>query len=292
MIRSCIEPELLKGTIEVVDALFEYRVDVNARDNYGDTALTLAAAKLKPTLCRLLLSHGADIRAANNYGLNILHIAALTPDPYTTCEEQIAEIAISRGLNVNALDKSGCSPLYLAISSSNKEVAAILRKHGAKSISPPVKAPRAEDIQKEREIFNLLISKSRTQLTIVKKNVSSYESQYKQYSSILVQVDKALDDAGESVNQTAINNLRKNFDDLKIELDRIISDVEHTQKTTQDFIFVCREVKKFASYNQYKQQVVSLGDSWNGLGEQANTIAVKYSTLMPTFRRIQDRLQK
>lgn len=54
-----------------------FNIDVNARDNYGNTALHLASWTSSYQGFSHLLSIGSDINIVDNYGRNVLHIAAI-----------------------------------------------------------------------------------------------------------------------------------------------------------------------------------------------------------------------
>ena len=100
----------------------------------GNSPVTLDAALEASTLA---LALGGDVNAANDAGLTALHGAA------NVGGDAIAQLLIERGATLDARDKKGRTPLYIAehaqVSASLlvfKSTAAILRKAGAKDIDP------------------------------------------------------------------------------------------------------------------------------------------------------------
>jgi len=65
-----------KGDTGTVQALLAQGVDVNAKDNAGDTALMYTAAFGKTVTVQALLAHGADVNAKDNNGFTALIFAA------------------------------------------------------------------------------------------------------------------------------------------------------------------------------------------------------------------------
>jgi ankyrin repeat protein len=57
---------------EVFDALIKAGVDINARDQYGRTALYYAVRRDNPALVKALLSHGASVNVKDDLGLSPL----------------------------------------------------------------------------------------------------------------------------------------------------------------------------------------------------------------------------
>lgn len=95
---------------------------------------------------RFLLDHGADIRATTEIGRRTpLHEAAL----YGHLE--ITRLLIERGADVNAKNVRGEPPLFYAEggliagprpTASHKEVAKLLRAHGAREFKPAASSPK------------------------------------------------------------------------------------------------------------------------------------------------------
>src|SRR5207247_13852 len=88
--------------------LLKQRVDVNAADAEGMTALHWAAHWGDLDTVKLLLAAGADAKAANRYGVAPLHEAA------TIGNADIVEALLKAGANPNAAYGSGETPAMSA----------------------------------------------------------------------------------------------------------------------------------------------------------------------------------
>jgi len=77
------------------------------------------------------LAAGVDVNAKDKYGMTPLHNAAFEG------HKEIAELLINKGANVNVKLESGLfkghTPLNIAIEFKHTEIADILRKHGGKT---------------------------------------------------------------------------------------------------------------------------------------------------------------
>jgi ankyrin repeat protein len=108
-------------------ALLSAKVNINAKDHNGDTALMLVAKRperLKGT--KFLLQHGADKEIKNNRGETALYQAA-----FYGKVEQLQEL-INAGADKEARDNNGDTPLIAALWDSNRiENAAALLNAGA-----------------------------------------------------------------------------------------------------------------------------------------------------------------
>jgi len=154
---------------EIVELLIAKGADVNAKDHQGQTPLRLAIFKEDSgEMAKLLLNNGADgnilslsdkwsqwgetilfqvmSRSWNDVaelmiekGVNVnaknpgdgrtaLHAAGLTGS------KEMVELLIAKGADINAKDNIGIghTPLDIAVEKGHKEIADLLRKHGAK----------------------------------------------------------------------------------------------------------------------------------------------------------------
>ena len=75
------------------------------------------------------LAAGADVNA-KRYGTTPLHSAA---DGGNKVAQQIAELLITKGADVNAKMEDGRTPLDFTESKEHEEIADLLRKHGGKT---------------------------------------------------------------------------------------------------------------------------------------------------------------
>jgi ankyrin repeat protein len=116
------------GDAEVVRSVIAAGADVNESDAWG-TPLDLAVARGLDEIVGLLIDEGADIEGATLQavgGRRPLHIAAALATGAST-----AKLLLSRGAQVNALDKAGRSPLITAVVADNIAVAEALLAAGA-----------------------------------------------------------------------------------------------------------------------------------------------------------------
>ena len=92
----------------ILSELIEKRVDVNSLTK-GQTPLSAACKEGHQSVVRLLLDKAADPNVPNYFGTTALHFAVDGHVDLST-----AEMLLSAGADVNALDGEGASSLYLA----------------------------------------------------------------------------------------------------------------------------------------------------------------------------------
>ena len=98
--------------------LIYYKLDINAKDDKGNTPLHLAVSpsELSLDIIHLLVKNRADINARNHQGLTPLHFIAL----YGSIP--VAEYFIQAGANIHAKNDEGKTPLDLAKIVRNKKM--------------------------------------------------------------------------------------------------------------------------------------------------------------------------
>lgn len=150
--RTALMVATARNDIKAMKLLLEYYPKLEARDERGDTALTLAS---HPDALRLLLvngadvnakgrlgrtalifasevgsletakvleEHGADINAADNYGWTALMWAS---------DATMAEFLVANGADIEVRDCDGWTPLMAAAYWGREDVARMLIAHGA-----------------------------------------------------------------------------------------------------------------------------------------------------------------
>jgi ankyrin repeat protein len=106
----------------VVDVLLRSsQLDINSRNNVGETALMLAALQGQLELSQRLIAQGASISQA---GWNPLHYAATGPEP------KIVALLLERGAPIEARSPNGTTALMMAAGYGNEQsVTLLLAKH-------------------------------------------------------------------------------------------------------------------------------------------------------------------
>jgi uncharacterized protein len=106
-------------------------ISANAKDEQGQSALTMAAALPKTDIAELLITHGADVNARSNDGATPLMAAIITG------HKETAKLLLRKGAAVNASAPVG-SPalqhmpmLFLAIAIGDAEITKLLIEEGA-----------------------------------------------------------------------------------------------------------------------------------------------------------------
>ena len=109
-------PAYAKEALELI----EKKVDINAKDKYGETPLHAAVKAGNTAKVWAMLAKGANIEAKNKDDWTPLHTAARLG------KEAVATILIDKGAKVNAKDNYGSTPLHRAAHNGRKAVAALL----------------------------------------------------------------------------------------------------------------------------------------------------------------------
>jgi uncharacterized protein len=110
---------------KVVQTLLDRGANVDARDEYGFTALTMAISVRQPKIIEMLLAHHADPNARNEINMPPLTWALMLR------QTAIADILLKAGADPNARDRDDLPPIYLAILDDEADAVRALLAHGA-----------------------------------------------------------------------------------------------------------------------------------------------------------------
>jgi len=108
-----------------VQALLRQRVDVNASEPDGTTALHWAARLEDLQTAELLIRSGANVKAVNRYGVSPLHLAC------TNGNSAMVEALLKAGADANAALPDGETVLMTAARTGKVDVMKALLSHGA-----------------------------------------------------------------------------------------------------------------------------------------------------------------
>ena len=144
--RSGHTPLHLASSFKNVDTmrvLLAHGANVNAQDRDGDTCLIyLPQVQAPPSTYRFLFEQpGINVNLANGLGETPLHLMA----KWNTSQD-IVEMLLEKGADLNVRTNQGKTPLDVAEDSANSELAKFLRAKGAKygREMPPIIHPKAK----------------------------------------------------------------------------------------------------------------------------------------------------
>ena len=114
---------------KAVGELVKEGADINVRDEYGRTALILAAELGYSERVEALVGLGADINAKGKYGYTALMKAA--EDGWLCSRAKIIRLLVSKGADLNAMSVNGETALAIATGRGYKWLAELLISKGA-----------------------------------------------------------------------------------------------------------------------------------------------------------------
>jgi len=109
--------------LSALKILLARKADVNSRDEFGNTPLSVAAAKDSEVL-QLLLDSGADVNSTNKAGG--------TPLMSAISSQRNLKLLLEHGANVNARDNNGWTVLEFALLEGCPDIINLLTRAGAK----------------------------------------------------------------------------------------------------------------------------------------------------------------
>ena len=113
------------AVLSILRELVEHGADINLRGYMGRTALMWAALDDRPDIALYLIGRGAKIDSRDDFGETALTLA-------TGCTSTVMQALLSKGANINSVDFKGDTALMSAVGSSNATMVRFLLSHGAR----------------------------------------------------------------------------------------------------------------------------------------------------------------
>ena len=107
-------------------SLLQQKIDVNASEADGTTALHYAVRADDEELVDRLIRAGANVKAANRYGVAVIYLACVNGNA------AMIEKLLKAGADANAVSNEGETALMTAARTGSVEAARVLLAHGAK----------------------------------------------------------------------------------------------------------------------------------------------------------------
>jgi ankyrin repeat protein len=120
------------GDAKTAAALLKQRVDVNATEPDGTTALHWAVEHDKVDLAKMLIAAGANVMVTNDYGISPLTLAC------TNASAPMVDVLLKAGADANTIFSEGETAIMTASRTGNVEVVRLLLNAGA---NPDAKEP-------------------------------------------------------------------------------------------------------------------------------------------------------
>ena len=114
-----------RGDTEKTSQLLAEGVEIDGKNEYGNTALMIATLEGHLEIVKSLIARGADVNQRNRAGLTALMLAS--KKGYL----EIVKALLAAGADVNVRTKGGVTALFAAKSEGHTAVVEILRKAGA-----------------------------------------------------------------------------------------------------------------------------------------------------------------
>jgi ankyrin repeat protein len=129
--RTFLHAAVSGGDANLVKVAMQYPHQINARSDYGDTALLIASWMRRLDLVQMLIEVGAEVNVADQQGTTPL-IAVIPDDDWPMhVDTKLIALLIEHGANVNAADKEGRTALLGATFYGDFETVKLLTAAGA-----------------------------------------------------------------------------------------------------------------------------------------------------------------
>ncbi|KAK1764670.1 hypothetical protein QBC33DRAFT_546789 [Phialemonium atrogriseum] len=125
------DQEFVKNRHEaIVKLLLEKGADIETKDEYGRTPLSLAARNGHEAMVKLLLEKGADTETKDKYGQTPLSWAAMNG------HEAVVKLLLEKGADIETKDEYGQTPLSWAAGSGHEAIGADIETKDESGLTP------------------------------------------------------------------------------------------------------------------------------------------------------------
>lgn len=127
--NSALHLAVHKGNIKIVEVLLRHTPDSNQKDSQGFTPLMHAIVHGHDEIAELLLLNGAEVDASNNEDQSALHLAVSYSRDRML--KRLLQFCKGNSAVVNAYTKNGRTPLHIAIDVGSELAVESLLESGA-----------------------------------------------------------------------------------------------------------------------------------------------------------------
>ena len=144
-----------EGLFEIVKLCIDANADTRLTNRFGGTALIPAAERGHIEIVRELLTHtDVDVNHVNNLGWTALMEAIVLSDGGPN-HQQIVQLLVEHGANINIPDKNGITPLQHAQARGFKEIETILLATAQKRDLQMIRAAGIGDLESVKKLLAL-----------------------------------------------------------------------------------------------------------------------------------------
>lgn len=111
-----------RGYVKTVKKMLKKKINIDAQNKEGQTALHRASDKNHPEIVSLLLENKANVDIQDKNGATALHLAS--KGDYL----EVAELLLQGGANMDIQDENGATALHFAVWQEHKKMEALLLK--------------------------------------------------------------------------------------------------------------------------------------------------------------------
>lgn len=157
----------------VIKYMIDHGADINAKTNYNNTPLHLAAKFNLIGVLKILLQNRAEIDVKNDGGNTPLHEVDYRPIDYVKDEVQACvEELLEYGANPNLRNSDDLTPYQCAINENNKELAELIAKYDVTELSRKV-----DYLEEKNHILEQSMETMRKQVELLVNQVKLLQNQ-------------------------------------------------------------------------------------------------------------------